>query len=89
MTKRATKFSVRVFHSQFGCDTGCCGHFVEISAGEDTRKTFEFTHPYSKDSTCWARWARMIAEEVISEQWPECLKSIDWSTLKVSEVSDD
>jgi hypothetical protein len=89
VNKRATKFTVRVFHSQFGCDTGCCGHYVEISDGDSARKTFEFAHPYSEGAEEQARWARMIAEETISKAWPECLKSIDWSSLNVSEVSDD
>jgi len=83
----ATKYAVRVFHSLYGCDTGCCGHRVEIKDdGGNVNSAFEFTHPWSEDV---AGWARSVAEDVIGREWPDCLASIDWSTLDVSEVSDD
>lgn len=74
------KLRVRVYHSMYGCDTGCCGHVVEV----DGREEFDFAHP--DDRSDMAGWARKHAEDVIRKKWPECLDSIDWSTLDVSEV---
>jgi hypothetical protein len=73
---------VRVYHAGYGCDSGCCGHVVELGDG---RSYFDFSHPYGDDQR---EYARSLAEEVIRKKWPECLDSIDWDTMEV-EVSDD
>lgn len=78
---------VRVYHDYYGCDTGCCGHTVEITDAPDGKehRRFEFFDgPFSTDDL--KAWARAIAEETIRKNWPECLDSIDWDTLDVSEV---
>ncbi len=90
---------VRVYHSGYGCDTGCCGHVVEITMPDGKEKTrFEFDHPpyYPRPSPLtsedrdarWQAWARKLAEETIRDRWPECIESIDWASMQV-EVSDD
>lgn len=79
---------IRVYHSGYGCDTGCCGHVVEVEDDDGaTREQFEFDHPYGADS---AAYARALAEQVIAEKWPECAATIDWSTVEIdsSRVSD-
>ena len=78
---------VRVYHSEYGCDTGCCGHTVEM---EDGREHFEFTHPYTEDRSKYEEFARDLAESVIRKEWPECIDSIAWDTLEVDyqDVSD-
>jgi hypothetical protein len=73
---------VRVFHAGYGCETGCCGHIVEI---EDGRRHFEFSHPYGENPQAFAR---ELAEGIIRKEWPECIDSIDWETMTV-EVIDD
>lgn len=80
------KYRVRVLHASHGCDTGCCGHTVTISNDNKWMSRFEFDHPGSDDVRTWARH---LAEQTIAERWPECLDSIDWDTLDVSEVRDD
>jgi hypothetical protein len=35
-----------VYHSFYGCATGCCGHFVQLENG---RELFKFAHPDSND----------------------------------------
>ena len=67
------KIKVKVYHSYYGCDTGCCGHVVEL---EDGRERFEFDHPD-------AGKVREFVEAVIKSEWPECLESIDWNNMEV------
>jgi hypothetical protein len=31
-----------VFHGYYGCDTGCCGHVIEMDGVEE----FKFEHPW-------------------------------------------
>ena len=47
---------IRVFHEFYGCDTGCCGHVVEM--GDQTE--FKFDHPYDENAFEWAK--RLVAE---------------------------
>jgi hypothetical protein len=48
---------VIVCHQSYGCDTGCCGHVVEVD-GEQVGD-FSFGHPYSNDNH------RAFAEELV------------------------
>lgn len=36
-----------VYHTGYGCDTGCCGHVVSLEdeSGNETKHQFEFEHP--------------------------------------------
>jgi hypothetical protein len=88
---------VRVYHSYYGCETGCCGHVVEITTADGEEKTrFEFDHPYDRQSMSSPsareesrqEWARKFAEETIRDRWPECIDSIDWDSMQI-EVSDN
>jgi hypothetical protein len=82
-----TKLKVRVYHSYYGCETGCCGHIVEV---EGKGEKFEFGCAYTEKTDEGRRkWARELAEQVIAEQWPECLPSIDWDSMDATEVSGD
>lgn len=81
---------VKVYHSSYGCETGCCGHIVEIGDEQDT--SFQFTHPSLGRENREAQkkeWATELAKEVIGQQWPECLPLIDWETIEYDEVLDD
>ena len=73
---------IRVFHSYYGCDTGCCGHVIVVDGREVGG--FEFGHPRGRDPK---EWARAMVERAL--RGSACLATIDWSTLDVSEVSDD
>ena len=67
---------VVVLHSGYGCDTGCCGHVVELD-GE--RVGFEFSHPYSDDEGEIREFVRDLvteqcgAEHVGDIDWDECI----------------
>ena len=74
---------VVVFHSGYGCDTGCCGHSVqliddEIASYEDEilEEEFAFSHPYGQDNLEWAK--ELVKEELGEEHvadldWENCL----------------
>lgn len=51
----ADKVKVRritVLHSYYGCDTGCCGHIIEVDGQQHGE--FKFTHPCGEDFRKWA-----------------------------------
>lgn len=71
--------AVIVYHEGYGCDTGCCGHRVELT--EDSgrvREEFSFDHPYDARGDRMA-WARELVRETFGEEhvadldWSECL----------------
>jgi hypothetical protein len=75
---------IRVYHTTYGCDTGCCGHVIELngrSVGD-----FEFSHPYGEDKK---QWAVELTKVELEKYYPECLDSINWESIDYSEVSDD
>ncbi len=81
---------VRVYHSRYGCDSGCCGHVVEVTRPDGTKcDAFEFDHPDVEfrggDASAWAI---ALAKDVIASRWPECVDTIDWSTADVSKAGD-
>lgn len=85
------KLKIRVLHAYYGCDTGCCGHIVEVEdaeTGKDLTRgsTFEFSHPYDED---FKQWAIEFAQEYIKREHPQCFDSIDWDTVEYKDVSSD
>lgn len=81
----SNKLKVRVYHAGYGCESGCCGHIVEV--GDKIHK-FNFDHPYSEDEKDLKKWAKKLAEEVIREEHPSCINNIDWDSMEVK-VSND
>lgn len=79
------KIKVRVYHSSYGCESGCCGHIVEID-GDENKSQFDFSHPYSDDKKAFAI---SLAKEIIADRWPGCLKSIDWDSIEFDNVRED
>lgn len=79
------KIQVRVFHARYGCDTGCCGHIVELTMPDgEYREVFDFVHPYlERDEASRKAWARKHAEAIIRHKWPECVESIDWESMGI------
>lgn len=59
---------VIVYHQGYGCDTGCCGHIVEI----DGKEEFFFDHPWSGD---FREWAEGLIRENFGE---EHVADLDW-----------
>lgn len=66
-----------VFHRGYGCDTGCCGHVVEID-GEQVGQ-FTFDHPYGQD------FHEFIRELVEEQAGAEHVADIDWDNCLVSD----
>lgn len=63
---------VIVFHSYYGCDTGCCGHVVQL---EDGREEFFFDHPYNKNDL------QFVRDLVTSAFGAEHVADIDWENV--------
>jgi hypothetical protein len=77
------RIRVIVAHGGYGCDTGCCGHWIEVE-GEDVERGFAFTHPYGKD---FREWAIRFAQETVEKEYgPDHVADLDWEN---SFVSDD
>lgn len=67
---------VIVYHSGYGCDTGCCGHVVEL---EDGSEKFNFSHPYGENHLEWAK------DLVREEYGEEHVADLDWSSCVVND----
>ena len=67
-----------VFHGSYGCESGCCGHIVELEdeQGNTLEHTFEMDHPYEEDR---ATFIRRIVTEAFGEEhvadiaWDDCI----------------
>lgn len=69
---------VVVFHGEYGCETGCCGHYVQIDpAGPDEQESFDFVHPYGRDP-------RAFAEDLVRQVYgEEHVADLDWENSLV------
>ena len=74
-TGRDEVSKIIVSHASYGCDTGCCGHVIEVD-GERVG-SFRFDHPYRADFRKWAE--ELIADEL----GPEHVKDLDWENCVV------
>ena len=62
-----------IYHSSYGCDTGCCGHILQVDGR--SQGGFNFGHPYDEDYRAWAEdWVRQeFGEEHIADlDWDNC-----------------
>jgi hypothetical protein len=67
---------VVVYHSSYGCDSGCCGHVVEMGDSEQ----FAFSHPAYGDDY------RKFAEDLVREEFgEEHVADLDWAECRVSD----
>ena len=67
---------VVVYHTSYGCDTGCCGHVVE---SDDGQHRFNFIHPYGDDP-------RKFAEDMVRDEFgDEHVADLDWDSCIVSD----
>ena len=74
-----------VYHADFGCDTGCCGHAIDVSkedviSGEDVISEFwTFGHPARQESL------EDFARRVVTEKCgAEHVKDIDFANCTIS-----
>lgn len=68
--------AIIVYHSGYGCDTGCCGHRIEDE--ESGREDFFFDHPYSTDDHL--EWAKKLVRDNWGE---EHVADLDWDNCFV------
>ena len=64
---------VIVLHASYGCDTGCCGHVVEVDGQEVGRFTFD--HPRSNATEDKIAFARDLVTKECGEAH---VSDIDW-----------
>ncbi len=68
---------ITVMHTFYGCDTGCCGHVIEVD-GEELAGSFDFSHPYGDPI--------QYAKDLITEKMgPEHVADLDWENCEISE----
>lgn len=92
-TNRKVLMKVIVYHSYYGCDTGCCGHTVELinDDGSIIDSEFQFGHPYSAKTEADQRaWAIALAKDIIQDNlgddhtvdldWDNCIIGHDVRT---------
>lgn len=75
---------VIVYHAGYGCQTGCCGHVIELrESGDDIpdpwNMHFAFNHPYNEDHRAYAE--RLVREQLGEEH----VKDLDWENSFISE----
>jgi len=59
-----------VTHGYYGCDSGCCGHVIEVNGVEGE---FSFAHPGPHEDF------RAFAESIIAAKLgPDHVKDLDW-----------
>lgn len=66
---------VVVLHKSYGCETGCCGHVVEVDGVETGG--FSFSHPYGEPH-------REFAERIVRESGCDP-SDLDWESCIVTE----
>lgn len=62
-----------VYHTLYGCESGCCGHTVEI---EGTSQ-FEFSHPNGQHPI---KFAKDLVRKIFGE---DHVKDLDWENCVV------
>lgn len=68
-----------IYHGGYGCDTGCCGHYIKVD-GEEKLGSFQFDHPYGGDKLAWAKQfvAEQFGEEHVADlDWDNCIVTDD------------
>jgi len=72
-----------VQHGGYGCDTGCCGHWVECDQ-PPRKRGFHFDHAYHDDET-----PQQFAERLIRETFGDAhVADLDWENCQVVEDCD-
>ncbi len=68
---------VRVYHRYYGCDTGCCGHEIEL---DDGRTEFVFAHPDNNSTEVIKKFAQNLVKTTFGE---EHIKDLDWNNCEI------
>lgn len=91
---------IKILHSYYGCDTGCCGHIIEVD-GEADHGSFTFHHfdelkPLgvldqivdAVDGQNRVAVSKELRDYVLRHLPKECHDSIDWNSLEVEKCHD-
>lgn len=70
-----------IYHSIYGCDTGCCGHVIQLQDdnGKEIESKFDFFHPYGKNHL---EFAKKLVEDYYGI---EHVKDLDWNECRIIE----
>jgi len=69
---------LRIYHTDYGCDSGCCGHAVETEPGDPIKFEFQFAHCYDNSP----EGKRAFAEEMVGA---ENVDDVDFETSEFIE----
>ena len=78
---------VIVYHRMYGCETGCCGHAIEVD-DEELKGSLEFDHPYDlykfRDDREEAKHIQEFVKDMVRQQMGEDhIKDIDFDECLV------
>lgn len=68
-----------IYHDYYGCDTGCCGHVIELEEDEQNMpRRFSFDHPFYDEE--FRKWAEQHLRE---EFGPDHTYNLDWENCLI------
>lgn len=78
-----------VYHREYGCDTGCCGHTIEVTEdnGQHVGFSFNFDHPYLygvEDPKEREKIQREFAAKMLKQEFgEEHTADLDWENCLI------
>lgn len=73
---------VVVLHGMYGCDTGCCGHWIKVGSEE---RAFNFDHPRFDGPSDHLEFAKQLVRNTFGE---DHVKDLDWENCHIVEDCD-
>lgn len=90
--KDVKNLRVVVYHTGYGCDTGCCGHYVELQdgMGKELKGEFQFDHPDGEyvgaSYQLTPKSVREFVVRLVTDAFgEEHVKDIDWDQCIIDE----
>jgi hypothetical protein len=77
---------VVVFHGVYGCETGCCGHYVEVDG--DVIGRMDFGHPNSRLVQAWQDGKFVTRYELPDEAKRDYARDLITELLGAEHVAD-
>ncbi len=74
---------VKVYHGGYGCETGCCGHIIEI---DGAYKAFHFGHLGDLGEQTPIEFAKQVVECELGKKHCE---DLDWEHAEIEEIITD
>lgn len=72
-----------VYHGAYGCDTGCCGHWIEIP--DTGQSKFSFDH-CSWNGTATIEEKKQFAQQKVLEAFgPDHVADLDWNNCIIDD----